>query len=149
MEKNDAAEIFDDIVETVRAVRANRGIQIFRGGMEKLNFAQIAALYFLNDTDGLTMGTLSKLAGVKMPSMTDTIAVLVAKGYAERKSTKNDRRKVIMIISGKGRRLVEDNKKTGIEYINKYLSNLGIVERRLATTIVKRTKEIITKRFKS
>lgn len=147
MGKHDAAEIFSDIVDIVRAVRSNRRIEIFRYGMEKLNFAQIAALYFLYDSESMSMGELSVCAGVKMPTMTDTVAPLVAKGYAARKSEKNDRRKVLMSITEKGKKLVSDNKKIGIDYINKYLSKLGLVERKLATTVVKRTKEILIKRL--
>ena len=147
MGKNDASEIFTDIVEIVRAVRSNKKIEIFQGGMEKLNFAQITALYFLYDADGLTMGRLAELAGVKMPTMTDTITALVSMGYAARKSEKNDRRKVIMHITDKGKKLVDYNRAIGIEYINKYLSKLGLVEKKLAMTIVKRTKGIITQRF--
>jgi DNA-binding MarR family transcriptional regulator len=146
---NDASEIFADIVDVVRAVRSNRKIEVFRGGMKNLNFAQITALYFLYDSEGMAMGSLAGLAGVKMPTMTDTIAVLVTKGFAERKSSKNDRRKVIMTITNKGKKLVEENRTVGIEYINKYLSKLGPVERKFATTIVKRTKEIIIKNFES
>jgi DNA-binding MarR family transcriptional regulator len=145
VKKDDAAEIYSDIVDIVRAVRSNRKIEIFRGGMEKLNFAQITTLYFLYGGEGMTMGRLSELAGVKMPTMTDIISVLVTKGYAARKSAKNDRRKVIMMITEKGKKLVDYNRAIGIEYLNKYLSKLGIVERKLAGTIVKRTKEVITK----
>ncbi|MEI7541810.1 MAG: MarR family transcriptional regulator [bacterium] len=148
MSTRDAEKIFSDIVDIVRAVRSNREIEIFQGGMEKLNFSQITALYYLYDGEEMTMGILSKLAGVKMPTMTDTISVLVGKGYASRKSAQNDRRKVIMTITEKGKKLVNYNRLIGIEYINKYLSNLGVLERKLATTIVNRTKEIVTKRFK-
>ena len=147
MGKNDAAEIFSDIVDIVRAVRSNRSIEVFRYGMEKLNFAQIAALYTLYDSESMSMGGLSACAGVKMPTMTDTIAPLVEKGYAARKSEKNDRRKVIMSITEKGKKLVCDNRKVGIDYIDKYLSNLGLVEKKLAATVVKKTKEILTKRL--
>ena len=145
MGKNDALRIYSDIVDIVHAVRSNRKIEIFRGGMEKLNFGQIAALYVLYDGEGVTMGRLAELARVKMPTMTDIIAALVTKGYAERKSSKTDRRKVIMSITEKGKKLVDYNRAIGIEYLNKYLSKLGPIERKLAGTIVKRTKEVITK----
>ncbi len=146
-EKQDAAELFNHIVDIVRAVRSNKNIEIFQGGMEKLNFAQITALYFLYDSEGLTMGELAALARVQMPTMTDIMSKLVAMGYAARKHSDKDRRKVIMTITKKGKELVDFNRNIGIEYIDKYLSKLNHVERKIVNVFVKRTKEILTKRF--
>ena len=146
--KTQAAQIFSDIVDIVRAVRSNKKIELFRGGMEKLNVAQMASLYFLYDSkEGMTMGDLAKCAGVKMPTMTDTVSPLVKAGYAVRSHADNDRRKVIMTITEKGRKLVDFNRGIGIEYIEKYLSRLNHIEKNIAMMVVKRTKDILVKRF--
>jgi MarR family transcriptional regulator, organic hydroperoxide resistance regulator len=143
-----AAAIFNDIVDIVRAVRSNKKIELFRGGMEKLNVAQMALLYFLYDSKaGMAMGELAKSAGVKMPTMTDIVSPLVKAGYAMRTHADNDRRKVIMTITEKGRRLVDYNRGIGIDYIEKYLSKLNHIEKNIAMMVVKRTKEVLTKRF--
>lgn len=147
-DRNLAAQAFSDIVDIVRAVRSNKKIELFRGGMEKLNIAQMAALYFLYDSkDGITMGELAKCAGVKMPTMTDTISPIVKAGYAERKHPDSDRRQVIMTLTEKGRRLVDYNRSIGIDYIEKYLARLNNVEKRIAMIVVRRTKEILAGRF--
>ncbi len=145
--KKEAEAIFNHIVDIVRAVRSNKKIEIFRGGMEKLTFAQIVALYFLYDSSGMTMGELSTCASVKMPTMTDIMSALVTDGYAARKHSEKDRRKVIMTLTEKGKKLVEYNRGIGIDYIEKFMSNLNHVERGIANVLVKRTKEILTKRF--
>lgn len=146
-DKKQASELFNSIVDIVRSVRSNKKITLFRGGMEKLNLARITALYFLYDSPGMTMGELSKCAGVKMPTMTDTVSPLVGAGYAARKHNKKDRRKIIITLTEKGRELVDYNRKVGIDYIEKFLSRLGPVERGLAVTFVSRTHQILTKRF--
>ena len=146
--RNDAAEIFNHIVEIVRSVRSNKKIEIFRGGMEKLNFAQITALYFLYDeTEGLAMGELAGLARVQMPTMTDIMSKLVVSGYAARTHAEHDRRKVIMTITPKGRKLVDYNRGVGVEYIGKFMSKLNHVEKKIVMMFVKRTKEILQGRF--
>jgi DNA-binding MarR family transcriptional regulator len=145
--KMGAPELFNHIVDIVRSVRSNKKIEIFRGGMEKLNFAQITALYFLYDSSGMTMGELSGLARVKMPTMTDTMAALVSAGYAGRKHSEKDRRQVIMTITEKGKKLVNYNRGIGIDYIEKFLKQLHPVERKIVNVFVARTKEILTKRF--
>ena len=146
-QNREAAELFSHIVDIVRAVRSNKKIEIFRGGMEKLNFAQITSLYFLYDSAGMTMGELSNSARVKMPTMTDTMSALVKAGYAARKHSKTDRRKVIMTITEKGKKLVDYNRGIGIDYIEKFLAKLNHVERKIVNVFVGRTKEILTKRF--
>jgi DNA-binding MarR family transcriptional regulator len=148
MRKNsEAGELYSHIVDIVRAVRSNKRIELFRGGMEKLNFAQITALYFLYDSAGLTMGELADCARVRMPTMTDTMSGLVNSGYAARKHSVNDRRKVIMTITDKGKKLVDYNRSIGEEYIERFLAQLNKVERKIVNVFVVRTKEILTKRF--
>jgi DNA-binding MarR family transcriptional regulator len=146
--KSQAAQIFSDIVDIVRAVRSNKKIELFRGGMEKFNLAQMASLYFLYDSEeGMTMGDLAKCAGVKMPTMTDTMSAIVRAGYAARKHSASDRRQVIMTLTEKGRKLVDFNRGIGIEYIEKYLSKLNHIEKNIAMMVVKKTKDILVKRF--
>ncbi len=141
-------EIFNDIVEIVRAVRSNRKIEIFRGGMAKMNLAQMTAMYFLYEAkDGMTMGELSKAAAVKMPTMTDIMIPLVAAGYVKRQHDDSDRRIVKVKLTSIGGKLVEYNKRVGIEYIEKYLSKLNRVERKITAIVVKKTKDVLLKRF--
>ena len=149
MGKKDVAEgIFNDIVDIVRAVRSNRKIEIFRGGMEKMNLPQMTAMYFLYEAkDGMTMGELSKAAVVKMPTMTDIMTPLVAAGYAMREHDDRDIRIVKVKLTPTGRKLVEYNRSVGIEYIEKYLSKLNHVERKIAGIVVKRTKDVLLKSF--
>jgi DNA-binding MarR family transcriptional regulator len=107
----------------------------------------MTALYFLYDSKGMTMGELSGCAGVKMPTMTDIMAKLASSGYAVREHSKTDRRNVVMTITQKGKKLVEYNRGIGVDYIEKYLSKLNIAEKKIAVLFVKRTKQILTKRF--
>jgi DNA-binding MarR family transcriptional regulator len=147
-EKKQAAEIFSDIVDIVRAVRSNRKIEIFRGGMEKMNLAQMTAMYFLYEAEaGMTMGELAKAAAVKMPTMTETMTPLVKAGHVIREHDEKDRRIVKVKLSAKGMTLVGYNRKVGIDYIGKYLSKLNHIERKIAGIVVKRTKEVLLKRF--
>lgn len=146
--KKEATELFNYVVDIVRAIRTNRKIEVFRGGMEKMGIPQISVLYQLYDKKtGASMGELAKTDNVKMPTMTDIVAALVKDKYAARLTAAGDRRKVIAVITEKGRKLVEYNRNASIDYIEKYMSELNHLERKVAMLVVRRTKDIFVKRF--
>lgn len=145
--KPDAQEIFFDIVEMVRAVRSNKHVEVFRGGMEKLNFAQIQVVHLLFDKGGASMGELAASAKVKMPTMTDTVAKLESAGYAKRVHSSGDRRKVIVGLTSRGKKLVEYNRKVAVDYIEKFLSKFSMVEKQIFIALIKRGKKILDERF--
>lgn len=143
----DSQEIFSDIVEMVRAVRSNKHVEVFQGGMEKLNFAQIQVMHLVYDKQEAAMGELASSAKVKMPTMTDTVDRLVSLGYVKRERPGSDRRIVIVKLTPKGKKLVEFNRKVAIEYIEQFLSKLSLVEKQLFIAILKRGKKILDERF--
>lgn len=145
--KPDSQEIFSDIVEMVRAVRSNKHVEVFQGGMEKLNFAQIQVMHLVYDKQESAMGELASSAKVKMPTMTDTVNRLVSLGYVKRDRPGSDRRMVIVKLTPKGRKLVEFNRKVAIEYIEQFLSKLSLVEKQFFIAILKRGKKILDERF--
>ena len=145
--KPDSHEIFADIVDMVRAVRSNRHVEVFQGGMEKLNFAQIQVMHLLYDKNEAAMGELASSAKVKMPTMTDTVNKLVSLGYVKRDRPGSDRRMVIVKLTPKGKKLVDFNRKVAVDYIEKFLSKLSMVEKQFFIAILKRGKKILDERF--
>lgn len=69
----------------------------------KLTFAQWRALATLYGSDGETVGTLSRLALMKQPTLSKLVQRLEAEGLVGRCSTEGDRRQTLVVITPKGR----------------------------------------------
>ena len=73
-----------------------------------VSLPQLRMLMIL-DVDGLsTMGDLARRASVTMPTATSSINALVAGRYVSRRRAEHDRRVVIVSLTARGRRALED-----------------------------------------
>ncbi len=70
-----------------------------------LKLSQLRALYAFRDSDRLSMKELARNIGVKLPSMTMMIDSLERDGFVQRMHDEHDRRKVIVRLTGKGKKL--------------------------------------------
>jgi len=62
----------------------------------------------LSDGDGRTIGELARISLYNQPTTTKIIDRLEADGYAERRRSEQDRRKMLVYITSKGRGLVDE-----------------------------------------
>ena len=85
--------------------------RILEGSREGSNFlklSRIKALYAFRGQDSSTMSKLADNIGAKLPSMTMMIDNLAEEGLVERARDEQDRRKVIVRLTDKGRRIRAD-----------------------------------------
>ena len=85
--------------------------RILEGSRESSNLlklSRIKALYAFRGQDSSTMTELADNIGAKLPSMTMMIDNLAEEGLVERARDEQDRRKVIVRLTDKGRRIRED-----------------------------------------
>ncbi len=85
--------------------------RILEGSRESSNLlklSRIKALYAFRDQDSSTMSELADNIGAKLPSMTMMIDNLADEGLVERARDEQDRRKVIVRLTEKGRRVREE-----------------------------------------
>lgn len=73
-----------------------------------LKLSQIRALYAFRDTDSLSMKELAEIVGVKLPTMTMMVDGLVKDKMVERERDGNDRRKVNVWLTEKGKKIRKD-----------------------------------------
>ncbi|MEM6820882.1 MAG: MarR family transcriptional regulator [Verrucomicrobiota bacterium] len=76
----------------------------------KLSIPQYTLLSFLSVHDSLSMGYLASLMGHSTPAATGLVDRLCKSGLVKRKSGENDRRQVLVLITPKGRTLVEETR---------------------------------------
>ena len=79
-----------------------------REGSNLLKLSRIKALYAFRDQDSCTMSKLADNIGAKLPSMTMMIDNLAEEGLVERARDEQDRRKVIVRLTDKGRKIRGD-----------------------------------------
>lgn len=72
-----------------------------------LTGSQSSAMATLVDRGPLRMGELAALEGVQLPSATSVVNGLVKLGLVERRADPADRRAVVIDLTGKGRRQVD------------------------------------------
>jgi len=76
-----------------------------REGSNMLKLSRIKALYAFRGQDSSTMSKLADNIGAKLPSMTMMIDNLAEEGLVERARDEQDRRKVIVRLTDKGRKI--------------------------------------------
>ncbi|HOO32637.1 MAG TPA: MarR family transcriptional regulator [Thermotogota bacterium] len=89
-----------------------------------LNRTQRKTLLFLTKESGKTMSELSERAVLEKGSFTTVIDKLIDEGLAERERDENDRRKIIVSITQKGRETAEKISEDLSRHLEEKLSQL-------------------------
>jgi DNA-binding MarR family transcriptional regulator len=77
-------------------------------GESDLKLSHIRALYAFRDQDRLSMKELAANIGVKLPTMTMMVDSLAREGLIGREHDANDRRRVIVWLTPKGKKVRKD-----------------------------------------
>lgn len=95
------------VEEIFRISRIMKDEMSFSSALMNLTALQFHALIYLAKHSQTTMSDIAKYFRIKMPSATSLIRVLINQHLVERKENENDRRLVIIQLSGKGKALVQ------------------------------------------
>lgn len=79
---------------------------------QNINRSEFIALISICDNEKKSMGELCSNVDLKSGSLTTLIDNLVEKGYVKRKFDKNDRRKILVQLTAKGKNFVKKIKKS-------------------------------------
>lgn len=94
-----------------------------------LTLAQAQVLRVLRRDGTVPTGRLALELRVSAPAVTQLTDRLIRKGLIERQATVADRRTVLVALSSKGRRMVDQFRKQRSDIFNGALAQLGEVER--------------------
>lgn len=78
-----------------------------------LSIRQIKALHFVGSCGELSVGALGERLGVKLPAASIQADHLVQAGLLERQDDPEDRRRVILRLTGKGEEVVDSRREIG------------------------------------
>ncbi|MCR0983240.1 MarR family winged helix-turn-helix transcriptional regulator [Roseomonas populi] len=96
-----------------------------------LSVPEWRVLACLSDIDGLGVGQLAAMALMKQPSMTKVLDRMEADGLVRRRSTREDRRRVLIHLTPKGRARVRPVLAAARAHQDSLLAPLGGEERAL------------------
>lgn len=106
---------------------------------------EAAALKCLADCGeaGLSMSELSGLLSATRPAATQLVDRLEAKGVACRVAAKDDRRRVYVILTEKGKEVYESYKNNGLEFLKRFVSEMGEEDTNALLNLLKKGVEIV------
>ena len=108
---------------------------------------QFGVLCVLMDTQGLTITDISRQLNISKQQMTNIIDKLVSAGYVSKEPDPVDRRRLVITISRKGRKLLEEHMEQFRQRFESHAQNLTRDERQELATILRRYYELINKMF--
>jgi DNA-binding MarR family transcriptional regulator len=110
------------VLRLARRVRAERADDAMSDG-------RLSVLFILVNEGAQTLGSLSEFERVTPPSMNRTINALVEQGFVTRESDATDGRKVVIDVTGAGRRLVKETRRKRDAWFSSRLAALTPEER--------------------
>lgn len=95
-----------------------------------VSFSQFFLLAALDQKEVLTMSAIAQKMGHTMAAASGLVARLENLGYVTRSTTPNDRRKVMVCITGKGSALVRRIREEMVENLMKLMAHLTVSEQK-------------------
>jgi len=118
-----------------------------REGSNLLKLSRIKALYAFRDQDSSTMSELADNIGAKLPSMTMMIDNLAEEGLVERARDDQDRRKVIVRLTEKGRQLRQEFLEQRNQIAEQLFARLSREDEQELMSLLGRVCDILEKAF--
>lgn len=117
-----AAELRISLMRVARRLRAEKSVQ-------ELTDGQFSVLALLDRSGPLTPRVLAEHERVQPPSMTRTLAGLLARGLIDRAGDPTDRRQVIVGLTESGTRAVDETRQRRDAWLDRRLIDLEPKER--------------------
>jgi len=121
-QEQEAAQLADFIMFAQRSFMLDLSKELNKGD---ISYAQFFLLGYLANEDSLTMSDIARKMGHSTAAATGLVDRLEKLGYVQRRHAADDRRKVLVKITGKGEQLVT-HLRGGIEAgVSRLLSDRG------------------------
>jgi MarR family 2-MHQ and catechol resistance regulon transcriptional repressor len=123
-------QIINEIIEVgykFREMMFKLNPTIFRS---ELTLTQLTALQYICHTPNITLKDLAEKLVIAQSSASELVDRLVKMKYVERKISPEDRRKIILNLSSKGKKFIEQHIEENRVFYEKLLNKLSIEEQR-------------------
>lgn len=94
----------------------------------------------------LTAGDLARLTGLTSARIANILKALEAKGFIERRTAADDRRRVEVMATPLGREEEASRRKMGERFVMEFLDELGLEDARDLVRVLRRVNEVMVDR---
>jgi DNA-binding MarR family transcriptional regulator len=91
-----------------------------------LTMSQLKSLFYIEFQDNISIGELSRVLKMAQPNVTALVDFLVKEGLVRRKENPEDRRKLILKTTTKGKKLIADLQNSLTSEMSEYLDLLSV-----------------------
>jgi len=120
-----AREVMDVVPPTMRAIRE----QLRKHRSEFLSVPQFRTLLFINRRRNASLSQVADAIGLTLPSMSALVDGLVKRNFVDRRTHKDDRRRVDLTLTERGEATLTSARKETQQYLKERLSRLSEPER--------------------
>jgi MarR family transcriptional regulator, organic hydroperoxide resistance regulator len=105
--REDFDAAWDEFFAAIRRARGRATHEAEREGLSLAQFQLLSAFAERERADSLPVGALAEAAGVAPPTATRSLDALERHGIVERRPSSDDRRSVTVVLTARGRRLLD------------------------------------------
>ncbi|MEI7541815.1 MAG: MarR family transcriptional regulator [bacterium] len=131
-----------ECIETLSGfMRNQKNTHFMKSGVKDLTLSQLDLMAYLYKHKKVKMSDLAKHAGVKLPSMTETVNKLVSFGVLKREHNESDRRTVWVHVTKNVEQMVCSHIETKKKQFVEILGVLSNQEKKQALNILKKIQK--------
>ena len=114
-----AREILDDVPLAMRTIRT----QLRKSGAIEISIPQFRTLVFINRRSGASLSDAAEHIGLTLPSMSAMIDGLVSRNLVIRRTDSQDRRRMTLTLTERGRTTLQKARKATLTYLSELLQS--------------------------
>ena len=136
-----AREVLDVVPLAMRVIRA----ELRKHGAREVSVPQFRTLVFLNRHEGTSLSEVAEHIGLALPSMSVLVDGLVVKGLVIRETHPEDRRRMTLGLTERGRRAFRAAREATASYLEDKMGQLSASERRTVIDAMQVLRQVFTK----
>ena len=134
-------EVLDVVPLAMRAIRA----QLRKHGAKEVSVPQFRTLAYLNRHEGTSLSDVAEHIGLTLPSMSALIDSIVMKGLVIRQTHPEDRRRMTLTLTERGRATLRVAHEAAASYLEEKIGQLSATERATVIEAMQVLKRIFRK----
>ena len=135
-----AHEILDGVPMVFRVIRA----ELRKYGAKEMSVPQYRTLAFVYRNEGASLSEVCDHIGLTLPTMSALVDGLVARGLVNRRTDREDRRRMTLTLTEPGRARLQSARAATMAYLEERLRQLSASDRATITLAMRMLRELFT-----
>lgn len=135
-----AHEILDGVPMVFRVIRT----ELRKYGAKEMSVPQYRTLAFVYRNEGASLSEVCDHIGLTLPTMSALVDGLVARGLLNRRTDREDRRRMTLTLTEPGRARLQSARAATMAYLEERLRQLSASDRATITLAMRMLRELFT-----